>query len=185
MILMKTRVEAYAATSAVRAAPVSKPQNNDPIETPSATAPNALSSEPPSRLRVKSAVLTSGRVLPVYPRLRTSRRDALTEAMGHEQIFVRTCHEAWCIESSSAIRRVRFATARGRASRRRSRIRTPSGLDLTPVSGKPVPDNLCWSIQRRSSLSAPIAVHFAKCPASCSNNLPRALLTELAHISHS
>src|SRR5258708_10879435 len=35
---------------------------------------------------------------------------------------------------------------RGRASRRRSRMRIPSGLDAEPVSGNPAPDNLCSAI---------------------------------------
>lgn len=51
---------------------------------------NGLSS---SSIRVKSAVLTGGRAFPVYPPLRTSRRDTLTEAMGQLrklQLFVVT-----------------------------------------------------------------------------------------------
>ena len=69
---------------------------------------------------------------------------------------------AYMGRSSSATSRAKLAAARGRASRRRSRMRIPSGLDAAPVSGNPAPDSLCSAIHVRSAFSAAHRFAFRK-----------------------
>ena len=69
------------------------------------------------------------------------------------------------VESSSATSLARFAAARGRASRRRSRMRFPWAADAAPVSGKPAPNSLCSATHRCSAFSVAHRRPFRKSPS--------------------